>query len=144
MKDYLATQGDGIALMNTEANAHRTATTRASRRAAASGASTAKTSCSQINGDTSHVAGQSVRTPRLAYSITELSRSVGISRDLIYAEIKNGRLKVTKIGDRTVIPLSSIEAWLNRPAGSPPQPPRRGPGRPRKLSIAARATEHGA
>ena len=54
---------------------------------------------------------------KLAYSITELTRSSGVGRSFIYEEIKSERLNVRKAGRRTLVLIADAEAWLaNLPA----------------------------
>lgn len=48
-----------------------------------------------------------------AYDIPTFCRLFSIGRTLTYAEIKAGRLKIAKIGRRTLIPAESAIAWLN-------------------------------
>jgi predicted DNA-binding transcriptional regulator AlpA len=50
--------------------------------------------------------------PKLAYTIPELCEASGISRAMIYREIKAQRLKVKKVGARTVIPVDEARAWM--------------------------------
>jgi excisionase family DNA binding protein len=50
--------------------------------------------------------------PKLAYTVDELCRACGISRAKLYEEIKAQRLKVKKIGTRTLIPIDEAKAWL--------------------------------
>jgi hypothetical protein len=54
---------------------------------------------------------------RVADTIDEFCDSVRIKRTKAYAEIKEGRLKKTKISGRTVILRSDREAWLRRLQG---------------------------
>jgi excisionase family DNA binding protein len=49
---------------------------------------------------------------RLAYSVPELCQATSLGRSLIYEEIRNGRLKATKVGARTLILRGDAEAWL--------------------------------
>lgn len=49
---------------------------------------------------------------KLAYSVDEARARVGISRNSIYKEISAGRLKVTKIGRRSIILADDLRAWL--------------------------------
>lgn len=50
--------------------------------------------------------------PKLAYTITELCAATGISRAMVYKEIRAERLKVKKIGARTLIPIDEARAWM--------------------------------
>jgi excisionase family DNA binding protein len=49
---------------------------------------------------------------RLAYTIAELVRGTGAGRSKIYEEIAAGRLKVRKLGSRTLVLHSDAMAWL--------------------------------
>ncbi len=49
---------------------------------------------------------------RRAFSIPEACKVTGIGRTLLYREMQEGRLKVTKIGRRTVIRKADLDAWL--------------------------------
>jgi excisionase family DNA binding protein len=60
---------------------------------------------------------------RLAYSIKEAAKAIGISRSSVYVEIAEGRLRVTKVGRRSLIFDADLNAWLAslremRPANS--------------------------
>ena len=46
------------------------------------------------------------------YSVGEAHRRAGVSRTLLYEEIREGRLKVSKAGRRTLILNENLEAWL--------------------------------
>lgn len=45
------------------------------------------------------------------FSIQDISKIYGISRQTIYNEINSGNLKTFKIGRRRLITLSAIESW---------------------------------
>jgi excisionase family DNA binding protein len=65
---------------------------------------------------------------RLAYTMDEFCRAVTIGRSLAYAEISAGRLRVVRVGRRTLVPVDAAKAWLdNLPQGvaSEPAAPRR-------------------
>jgi excisionase family DNA binding protein len=49
---------------------------------------------------------------RRAYSINEFSERNGIGRTTVYAEIKDKRLKVRKVGRRTIITAEAEDDWL--------------------------------
>ena len=51
-------------------------------------------------------------TEQLAFSIDAAIEATSIGRTMVYAEIKAGRLRLTKIGRRSVILRSDLEAWL--------------------------------
>lgn len=45
-------------------------------------------------------------------SVKDIVQAAGVSRTTIYKEIKLGRLKITKIGRRSVILPENFKAWL--------------------------------
>lgn len=49
---------------------------------------------------------------KLAYSIAEASAAMSLSEATIYALLAEGRLERRKVGRRTLIPRSSLEALL--------------------------------
>ena len=50
---------------------------------------------------------------KLAYSIKEVVQATSLCRSSIYKHIAAGRLKIRRIGGRTVIPAESLRAFLN-------------------------------
>ena len=50
--------------------------------------------------------------PKLAYSVKEACKASSLGRTTIYAHIASGRLKVRRIGGRTVIPSDSLLALI--------------------------------
>lgn len=55
----------------------------------------------------------------LAYSISQFSAVTSVSRTLIYAEIQRGRLRLTKIGRRSLILVEDATAWLRGKSSQP-------------------------
>lgn len=51
---------------------------------------------------------------RLAYTVEEAARIVGVSRSLLYEEIRDGRLPVRKLRSRTLVRRLDLAAWLRR------------------------------
>lgn len=49
---------------------------------------------------------------KLAYSIKEACVASSLGRTTIYGHIKSGRLKAIKVGGRTLIPATSLQALL--------------------------------
>ena len=49
---------------------------------------------------------------RLAHSIADVMKIIGIGRSFIYEEIKQGRLRVRKAGRRSLIFDADLKAWL--------------------------------
>lgn len=58
--------------------------------------------------------------PPLAVSIRDATKIVGIGRSLIYMEISAGRLKLTKVGRRSLLRVSDLNAWLDARANGDP------------------------
>ncbi len=42
----------------------------------------------------------------------EVARQLGISRNLVYDELRAGKIPHVKVGDRYLIPCSAFEKWL--------------------------------
>ena len=49
---------------------------------------------------------------RLAYSVQEAARITGLSRDLLYAQMRTGKLAYLKVGRRRVITRQHLEEFL--------------------------------
>ena len=49
---------------------------------------------------------------RLAYSVDEASRLTGLSRDLLYDQMRRGKLPYVKIGRRRLITRQHLEQFL--------------------------------
>ncbi len=56
------------------------------------------------------------RPERLAYSVDEAAAITGLSRDLLYDEMRTGRLAYLKIGRRRIITRQHLETFLSRSA----------------------------
>jgi excisionase family DNA binding protein len=55
-------------------------------------------------------------TDRLAYSVEEAAQVTGLSRDLLYDEMRAGRLAYLKVGRRRIITRQHLEAFLAQAA----------------------------
>ena len=55
-------------------------------------------------------------TDRLAYSVEEAARVTGLSRNLLYDEMRAGRLAYLKVGRCRIITRQHLEAFLTQPA----------------------------
>ena len=53
---------------------------------------------------------------RLAYSVDEAAAIAGLSRDLLYDQMRTGKLAYIKIGSRRIITRQHLEAFLSRNA----------------------------
>jgi excisionase family DNA binding protein len=49
---------------------------------------------------------------KLAYSPDAAAEKASVGRDLIFSEIKAGRLVAKKSGRRTLIPAENLMAWI--------------------------------
>ena len=49
---------------------------------------------------------------RLAHSIADVTKIIGLGRSFIYEQIKEGRLRVRKAGRRSLIFDDDLRAWL--------------------------------
>jgi excisionase family DNA binding protein len=49
----------------------------------------------------------------LAYSVRDACKALSIKKTKLYAIIKEGRLRVVRVGRRTLIPADSLLALLN-------------------------------
>jgi excisionase family DNA binding protein len=50
---------------------------------------------------------------RLAYSVSEAARLTGLSRDLLYDEMRRGHLDYIKVGRRRLITRQHLEQFLD-------------------------------
>jgi len=56
--------------------------------------------------------GPDVAADRLAYSVHEVAHLTGLSRDLLYDQMRRGNLRYVKIGRRRLITRQHLEAFL--------------------------------
>ena len=49
---------------------------------------------------------------RLAHSISEVVKLTGVGRSVLYEQIGEGRLRIRKLGRRTLIFDADLKAWL--------------------------------
>jgi excisionase family DNA binding protein len=61
--------------------------------------------------ETSQVASD-LATERLAYSVGEAAQLTGLSRDLLYEQMRRGNLRYVKIGRRRLITRQHLEQFL--------------------------------
>jgi hypothetical protein len=52
------------------------------------------------------------RTWQRAMSVPSFCESVGIGRTRFYQEVKTGRLRVRKVGRRTIVTADDADEWL--------------------------------
>jgi excisionase family DNA binding protein len=53
---------------------------------------------------------------RLAYSVDEVTQITGLSRDLLYDQMRSGQLGYIKVGRRRIITRQHLDAFLARAA----------------------------
>ena len=53
---------------------------------------------------------------RLAYSVDEAAQVTGLSRDLLYDQMRTGQLAYLKVGRRRIITRQHLEAFLTQRA----------------------------
>jgi excisionase family DNA binding protein len=51
---------------------------------------------------------------KAAYSIAEFCGLVSLGRSRVFEEIRERRLRIVKVGRRTLIPATEVTAWLDR------------------------------
>jgi excisionase family DNA binding protein len=51
---------------------------------------------------------------RLAYSVDEAAAITGLSRDLLYDQMRAGKLAYLKVGRRRIITRQHLDAFLSR------------------------------
>lgn len=54
--------------------------------------------------------------PKIGYTINQSAEMLGVGRTTLYKEIKNGHLKIIKLGRRTIVPADSIKKLLETSA----------------------------
>ncbi len=52
---------------------------------------------------------------RLAYLVSEIAESTGLSDQTIYREIESGRLEARRIRGRIVVTRPALDRWLAHP-----------------------------
>ena len=52
-------------------------------------------------------------TGRLTYTIPQVCEAVSASRSLLYQEIQAGRLRILKIGRKTLITDAALREWVD-------------------------------
>lgn len=49
----------------------------------------------------------------MAYSVSDVVEMVGIGRTKFYELVKSGQIKTRKVGNRTIVLATDLEAWLS-------------------------------
>lgn len=51
--------------------------------------------------------------PRMTYSVDEVARVTGVSRDVLYDEVRSGRLRALRFGKRLLrVRPEDVDEWL--------------------------------
>ncbi len=58
---------------------------------------------------------------QILFSLAEITRDSGLGRTTIYSEINSGRLKIVKVGRRSLVTRPAREAWLEQLEADAPQ-----------------------
>ncbi len=54
-----------------------------------------------------------VRKPKLAYSVAELQKELGLGRNTISSLLNSGELQGKRVGRRWIVPASSVKKFLS-------------------------------
>jgi excisionase family DNA binding protein len=65
-----------------------------------------------MQNETAEVVARQVQKGRLAMSVAQAAAEAGVGRDVIYADIKEKRLRAKRNGRRTLILRADLEAYL--------------------------------
>ena len=65
-----------------------------------------------VGADSTAAASQDPHGGRLAYSVDEAARLTGLSRDLLYDEMRRGNLAYVKVGRRRLITRQHLQQFL--------------------------------
>lgn len=71
-----------------------------------------------MTGKATTSADDALLSDRLAYSVDEAARITGLSRDLLYDQMRTGKLAYLKVGRRRIITRQHLEAFLSDDAGA--------------------------
>ena len=52
------------------------------------------------------------RIERLCYSVDDAATLMSVGKRSLYREIASGRIKVVKMGKRTLVPAGAIQDWM--------------------------------
>jgi excisionase family DNA binding protein len=50
---------------------------------------------------------------RICYAVREAAAALGVGKNLIYREIRCGRLRTARMGKRRIVPVEAIREWLH-------------------------------
>ncbi|WP_237452068.1 helix-turn-helix domain-containing protein [Qipengyuania algicida] len=61
-------------------------------------------------------AAATMPSEKLAYRIDEACRAIGIGRSKLYELNREGKIKIVRLGGRSVVPVTELRALLEREA----------------------------
>lgn len=50
---------------------------------------------------------------RRVFTVDEVAKILGITKNLVYRQVRAGTIPTVKVGDRYLIPCAAFEKWLN-------------------------------
>ena len=56
--------------------------------------------------------------PKLAYTVEEAAEALNLGRSLTFALINEGRLHTVRLGRKIIIPVTELQAFLDRESAS--------------------------
>lgn len=54
-----------------------------------------------------------IELSKLGFSVREACQATSLGRSTLYTHIAAGRLRVTRVGGRTIIPADALRAFIN-------------------------------
>ena len=60
-----------------------------------------------------------VVAPRLALSMTEATKAIGVSRQTMYAMLHRGEIRTRRLGSRRVVAVAELERFLAARSSAP-------------------------
>ena len=66
---------------------------------------------------------------QIMFSLAEVCERTRLGRTTIYSEINSGRLKIVKVGRRTLVTRTALAAWMEQLEADAPQPDKAVPPR---------------
>lgn len=58
------------------------------------------------------------KTSNVYRTVDDLARELGLSRQVVYRELRAGRIPSIRLGRRFVIPRAAVQEWLRNAAGN--------------------------
>lgn len=58
------------------------------------------------------------KTPNVYRTVDDLALELGLSRQVVYRELRAGRIPSIRLGRRFVIPRAAVQEWLRNAGGN--------------------------